>query len=438
MGRVAKVARVKVRPSPWAGPAVTAVAGVVAAFLFLTALTVPGVAQTTADKNRIDQQISELKEQVTEASREEARLLGLIQASNARKRDLDAKGAAFDRQIASVTRQLDAAQTRLTALERQQRETEARLEAARQELTVARTELQRQAIAAYTGQTEAARYAGLLLEAADADDLATKRSYLKAAVGSQTDAVAEDERLRDQVADLRDALSESRLHAQRQRDVIDAQRAQIETNRAAQEAVRQQVQRELNERNRLRDEALARKKEFQAEEAALQRQSAAIAARLKARAAAQARPANPAGPAPAPTATPAGNFGPGRLSAPIPGAPITSGFGNRVHPIYGDVRQHTGVDYTAAQGTPIRASGGGVVVSAEAFAGYGNATVIDHGGGIATLYAHQSSMLVAGGQSVSPGQVIGRVGCTGTCTGPHLHFEVRLNGDPVNPVPYLR
>ena len=78
-----------------------------------------------------------------------------------------------------------------------------------------------------------------------------------------------------------------------------------------------------------------------------------------------------------------------------------------------------------------------MVVSAGSLGGYGNATIVDHGGGIATLYAHQSSLAVSEGQRVTAGQTIGRVGCTGSCTGPHLHFEVRLNGDPVNPVPYL-
>jgi len=78
-----------------------------------------------------------------------------------------------------------------------------------------------------------------------------------------------------------------------------------------------------------------------------------------------------------------------------------------------------------------------VVVSAGWLGGYGNATIVDHGGGIATLYAHQSLIGVSEGERVSRGQVIGRVGCTGTCTGDHLHFEVRIDGEPVNPAPYI-
>ncbi len=108
-----------------------------------------------------------------------------------------------------------------------------------------------------------------------------------------------------------------------------------------------------------------------------------------------------------------------------------------MHPIFGTLRMHTGVDIGASTGEPIHAAGDGVVVSAGPMGGYGNATVIDHGGGLATLYGHQSRIEVSAGQHVTRGQVIGKVGCTGTCLGSHLHFEVRINGRPVNPAPYI-
>lgn len=124
------------------------------------------------------------------------------------------------------------------------------------------------------------------------------------------------------------------------------------------------------------------------------------------------------------------------LARPVPG-PVTSGFGYRVHPIFGTRRLHTGWDMGAASGEAIVSVADGVVVSAGVRGGYGNAVVIDHGGGLATLYAHQSSMAVTSGQQVSRGQVIGYVGCTGYCTGPHLHFETRVGGSPVDPSNYF-
>lgn len=111
--------------------------------------------------------------------------------------------------------------------------------------------------------------------------------------------------------------------------------------------------------------------------------------------------------------------------------PITSGYGPR----WG--RMHTGIDIDGYAGQAIVASKAGRVIVASPYGGYGNAVVIDHGGGIATLYAHMSAFSVSTGNSVGQGQVVGSVGCTGSCTGDHLHFEVRVNGGAVNPLDYL-
>jgi len=111
--------------------------------------------------------------------------------------------------------------------------------------------------------------------------------------------------------------------------------------------------------------------------------------------------------------------------------PVVSGFGMR----WG--RMHEGIDIAVPYGTPIHAAAGGTVIFSGWMGGYGNFVIIDHGGGMATAYGHQSAIAVGGGQTVSQGQVIGYVGCTGHCFGPHLHFEVRINGTPVDPLGYL-
>jgi len=126
----------------------------------------------------------------------------------------------------------------------------------------------------------------------------------------------------------------------------------------------------------------------------------------------------------------------GRLFWPTAGR-IISGFGNRKHPILGYVRPHTGVDMAAQNGTPIFAADGGQVLQASYSGGYGNSVLIYHGGGFATFYAHMSGFAVGPGQMVTRGQVIGYVGATGLATGPHLHFEVRINGIAQNPLSYL-
>jgi murein DD-endopeptidase MepM/ murein hydrolase activator NlpD len=128
--------------------------------------------------------------------------------------------------------------------------------------------------------------------------------------------------------------------------------------------------------------------------------------------------------------------GSGQFLLPSEG-PITSSFGWRVHPILGSSRFHNGVDFGAEYGSMIKATDNGVVISAEWTGGYGNAVIIDHGNGLTTLYGHTSQMYVTVGQAVQKGQPIAAVGSTGFSTGPHLHFEVRRQGEPIDPMPFL-
>ncbi len=123
----------------------------------------------------------------------------------------------------------------------------------------------------------------------------------------------------------------------------------------------------------------------------------------------------------------------GGLQMPCHG-PITSGFGYRMHPITHVYKLHTGVDIGVPTGTPIHAAADGIVVRAQWYGAYGYAVVIDHGGGVQTLYGHNSKLCVSAGQSVKRGQVVAISGATGYATGPHCHFEKRVNGVPVNPL----
>jgi murein DD-endopeptidase MepM/ murein hydrolase activator NlpD len=116
---------------------------------------------------------------------------------------------------------------------------------------------------------------------------------------------------------------------------------------------------------------------------------------------------------------------------------ITSVFGWRTHPILGYERFHAGLDIGADYGTLIHAADSGTVILAGWYGGYGNTVIIDHGGGITSLYAHASELYVHEGQTLQRGQAIAAVGSSGLSTGPHLHFEVRENGEPTDPMNYL-
>ncbi len=122
---------------------------------------------------------------------------------------------------------------------------------------------------------------------------------------------------------------------------------------------------------------------------------------------------------------------------PAPGREITSRFGNRPDPFFGGLAMHAGIDFRAPTGTEIRSTGAGKVVTASFSGGYGNMVEIDHGLGLSTRYGHMSRILVSEGETVETGQILGLAGSTGRSTGPHLHYEVRRNGDPVDPMRFL-
>lgn len=122
---------------------------------------------------------------------------------------------------------------------------------------------------------------------------------------------------------------------------------------------------------------------------------------------------------------------------PLEGAQLTSSYGMRTHPVLGGRRKHTGIDLAAPTGTPVYATADGIIGRADWFSSYGLYISINHGASMETRYAHLSRLAVAAGDNVKKGDLIGYVGSTGRSTGPHLHYEVRVEGIAVNPIPYM-
>ena len=123
--------------------------------------------------------------------------------------------------------------------------------------------------------------------------------------------------------------------------------------------------------------------------------------------------------------------------APLAAATTTSSYGMREHPVLGGMKAHKGIDLAAPTGTPVYATADGIVERADWFSSYGLYVAIEHGGDLETRYAHMSRLAVAAGEHVRKGEIIGYVGTTGRSTGPHLHYEVRVGGEAVNPIPYM-
>jgi len=283
----------------------------------------------------------------------------------------------------------------------------------------------------------ATSYLDVLLSATSFDDFIERWDFLTMVVRADTALIsridAEEQRYRKIVADL--TQTQADLNAQRQdQETKRGQLAQLADRRRellyAAQVQRNQIAEQVNqleeltaaEEARLQD--LIREQERQAQEAIRRAKLAAWQAR---------RAAAIAAGLPVPKEPLEGS---GHFIWPVNG-PVVSGFGMRWHPILGGYRMHTGIDIAASYGDPIVASDDGTVIMADWYGGYGEAIVVAHGNGLSTLYAHCSSMLVSKGMNVQRGQLIGRVGATGYATGPHLHFEIRVNGVPVNPLSRL-
>ena len=239
------------------------------------------------------------------------------------------------------------------------------------------------------------------------------------------------------------------LEIQKQKAAIEAKKAQLEEDKrqldalaAEAEKTRQEIAKKKAEQQKVLDAAKSNKAAAAQMEQDLNAQLASVRNLIQQRLAA-AEAARQAAQQQAASDDEGGggsddNYvqGTGAMGWPCSG-PITSPFGYRTHPIFGTTIFHAGIDIGVDYGTPIHATDSGVVVYSGWISGYGNAVIIDHGGGISTLYGHNQSLAVSEGQSVSKGSVIAYAGSTGNSTGPHCHFEVDVNGSPVNPMGYL-
>ena len=395
--------------------------------LVVAALAAPAFPALAQDDDPVDRQaeiadqLDELHHQSDEADAQEAELVAAYERSQQRARAFEARIAELDAQLTATQAELVAARARLhEVLDRKQRVAR-RARVVQERRDEARDVLEQQAVAAYMGTADETRLSALLLRAEDARQVLLTSGYAQIVAQRQRDLIDELDDLVAELSRLERRIATAERKATTMRDGIKRRVDALARDRQAQASARAGAAAEAEAQAGLIAKVRSRKAEVEQRIAELERESDAISALLRARQAGQG-------------IVPSGH---GVLSVPIPGAPITSGFGPRVHPILHTTRVHTGVDFGAASGTPIRAAAAGEVVWAAWRGGYGLATVIDHGNSLATLYGHQSAIAVREGDRVVRGQVIGYVGSTGFSTGPHLHFEVRVNGNPVDPMNYL-
>lgn len=265
-------------------------------------------------------------------------------------------------------------------------------------------------------------YLDVVIGSKDFSDFANRLEVLKRIIDSDINLISEIKKERAQIEAQKKKLEEDRAKLVELEKAALAKQAEIEQKKAERNVVLQKAQ---------NDRAVA----MQAIEE-LNASSAQISAMLKERQAARAAAAAAAAQSAGQGSSYTWVQGTGQLGWPVSGE-ITSPYGYRVHPIWGTTIYHSGIDIGVDEGTPVHAADSGVIVWSGWMGGYGYAVVIDHGNGLSTLYGHNSELAVDEGQSVSKGQVVAYAGSTGNSTGPHVHFEVRENGDPVDPMGYL-
>lgn len=390
-----------------------------ASFLALSILLGGQAIHMPAYADDLDDQVQDLQGQIDSSRLEQENWQQVIE-------DVSAK-------LKQIQADLDAANARLQSIQTKQAEINAQIAQTQNEivkmeayLKTRQDVLNRRVRAIYMhGQLN---YLEVILGANSFSDFANRVELLKRVIRSDYNLI---------------------LEIQKQKAAIEAKKAQLEEDKrqldalaAEAEKTRQEIAKKKAEQQKVLDAAKSNKAAAAQMEQDLNAQLASVRNLIQQRLAA-AEAARQAAQQQAASDDEGGggsddNYvqGTGAMGWPCSG-PITSPFGYRTHPIFGTTIFHAGIDIGVDYGTPIHAADSGVVVYSGWISGYGNAVIIDHGGGISTLYGHNQSLAVSEGQSVSKGSVIAYAGSTGNSTGPHLHFEVDVNGSPVNPMGYL-
>ena len=355
--------------------------------------------------------IGELQARIAAARQKEGRLTAQISDVTAEIRSLEGRVGDVSRKLSILERDLELHQQRLDKLNALYAFETERLHFLHRQYARVVRQLNLRMIDLY--ETHDPTLVDVILESSSLQDALDQLHYLEA-------IAKQDKRIAAAVGKARDEVRATRARTKVVRARVRSETQVVAVRTQQQRDVRDRLlasQHQLsNARGRKRSELAStrqQEREWIAEANTLAQEDARIRGQLAAAQGASDTTPSAAG-----------------LIWPVNG-PVVSPFGYR----WG--RLHAGIDIAVPYGTAIHAAASGTVVLAGWVGGYGNYTCIDHGGGLATCYAHQSAFAVSSGASVSQGQVIGYVGCTGHCFGPHLHFEVRINGNPVDPLGYL-
>ncbi|MGI6129627.1 MAG: murein hydrolase activator EnvC family protein [bacterium] len=350
--------------------------------------------------------LNEKQQELQRVEQEKAATVKQLNQTKNQERSLTAELNALERQLEQAENELAVLNNKLQSTENDLRQTTADLKKAEEELTE-QTNLLGERLRAMQ-ENGAVSYIEVLLTSGDFSDLLNRIDLMK-------EIVAQDVTLMEDIKKKQTEIENKKRDLEKKKVELLAVQGSVRSKRESIEVASRSKQRLLAN---IYQEKAAYEKALNE----LERTSRELELAIR-------RLQSPNDPA-------AVVKGKGAMAWPTAG-PITSYFGYRTHPVYGTKRLHAGLDIGAPHGQTVVAAADGTVIMADWYGGYGKAVVIDHGGGISTLYGHNSALLVSAGQKVTRGQAIAKVGSTGVSTGPHCHFEVRVNGTPQDPLGWL-
>ena len=366
------------------------------ALSLLISLSVTG----TALADDLEDQLADLQRQAEEQQAKTNEASAKVESVSERLRQIQEELRVATAEYKEVKEQLDSVEDKISDNTELLQKTEA-------DLKVKNKKLQQRVRDIYiNGQIS---YVDVLFGAKDFADLMTRMDVLKRIIKHDYDLIMKVKEEKATVENTRAQLEKDKAEAEVLVADAQAKKAKVEDKESEQQVLLDQAIYDRDTSERMYEEIMAASQEV----ANMIRRSQMSSAGY--------------------SGAPAGAGG---MIWPISG-PITSEFGWRTHPIFGTARFHSGLDIGGDYGMPIYAAASGTVIYAGWISGYGNAVIIDHGGGVTTLYGHNDSLNVSEGENVAQGQVIAMCGSTGNSTGPHCHFEVRENGEPVSPYGYL-
>lgn len=379
--------------------------GLCIAALLLGATVPRAAAESTQEK------VDKLRRQIDEAAEKETAELQAVEESDKRLNEANKLVDELETQVAQARKRVAEAEAELEAATVRLKDAETKLAEAEASLKAVRDRVNRRAVQLYKhgrlNDTTAFFESGSLQEAEITLKYQSRLNERDNAEASALGAAVHD------AEEKREELEVARSNVEAKRDQLAQEKERLEQSLADQTAVRDAIAAEVANHKKLLEKIQSDRGKWEQALAELEGQSRRIGGLALSR-----------------------GSGKGKLGWPVTG-PVVSAFGMRMHPILGYARMHAGIDIDAPSGAAIGAAASGTVVSAGWSGGYGNLVVIDHGDGLSTAYAHQSRLAVSSGQYVTKGQTIGYVGSTGLSTGPHLHFETRVNGVVVDPMPYF-